>query len=67
MPLRQRLPRLPIPLRPADRDVVLDLQAVVDTAYDRGRYDDIDYSRPLQPPLDPADQQWASQLLVARQ
>jgi uncharacterized protein DUF4058 len=66
MPLRERLPRLPIPLRPADRDVVLDLQAVVDTAYDRGRYDDIDYSRPLHPPLDPADQQWASQLPATR-
>jgi hypothetical protein len=62
--LRQRLPRLPIPLRPTDRDVVLDLQAVLDTAYDRGRYDDIDYSRALSPPLDPADEQWARDLLA---
>ena len=61
--LRSPLPRLPIPLRATDPDAVLDLQAVFDTAYDRGRYDDIDYSRPLQPPLDPADQQWADQLI----
>ena len=65
MPLRQRLPRLPIPLRPTDKDVVLDLQSIVDTAYDRGRYDDIDYSRPLTPPLDRADEQWARDLLAA--
>jgi hypothetical protein len=62
IPLRTPLPRLPIPLRATDPDAVLDLQAILDTAYDRGRYDDIDYSRPLQPPLDPADQQWADQL-----
>ena len=65
LPLRQRLPRLPIPLRPTDKDVVLDLQSVLDTAYDRGRYDDIDYSRPLAPALDSADEQWARELLAA--
>lgn len=63
--LRQRLPRLPIPLRPTDRDVVLDLQAVLDTAYERGRYDDIDYSQPLKAPLDGPDEQWARDLLAA--
>lgn len=65
MPLRQPLPRLPIPLRPNDPDVTLDLQAVLDTAYDRGRYDDIDYSTPVDPPLDASDGQWASALLEA--
>jgi hypothetical protein len=65
LPLKQRLPRLPIPLRATDRDVALDLQAVLDTAYDRGRYDDIDYSAPLRPSLDPADEQWARGLLAA--
>jgi hypothetical protein len=64
--LRERLPRLPIPLRRSDPDAVLDLQAVADLAYERGRYDDIDYSRPLQPPLHPADLEWASALLAAR-
>ena len=66
LPLREQLPRLPIPLRPTDPDAVLDLQAVVDTAYDRGRYDDIDYAAPLQPPLDPADHDWAAKLLASR-
>jgi hypothetical protein len=61
LPLRERLPPIPIPLRPTDPDVVLDLQAVVDTAYDRGRYDDI--ASPLHPPLDSADEQWAKQQL----
>jgi hypothetical protein len=65
LPLRQRLPRLAIPLRATDRDVALDLQAVMDTAYDRGRYDDVDYSKPLDPPLDPPDEQWARELLAA--
>jgi hypothetical protein len=63
LPLRERLPHIRIPLRATDPDAVLDLQAVVDTSYERGRYDDIDYSRPLHPPLDPADQEWAAQLL----
>jgi hypothetical protein len=65
IPLRERLPRLPIPQRPTDPRVVLDLQAVLDTAYDHGRYDDIDYSQPLNPPLDPADEQWARELIAA--
>lgn len=65
MPLRQRLPRLPIPLRRSDARVVLDLQTIIATAYDRGRYDDIDYSKPLNPPLDLVDEQWARELLTA--
>jgi hypothetical protein len=65
MPLRQRLPRLPIPLRRSDPRVILDLQGIVDTAFDRGRYDDIDYSQPLNPPLDPADEQWARERVAA--
>jgi hypothetical protein len=66
LPLRQRLPPLPIPLRAGDRDVVLDLQAVLGTAYERGRYDEeIDYSQPLNPPLDRADEQWARELIAA--
>lgn len=42
--IRQRLPRIAIPLRPPDPDVVLDLQAVFDRCYDHGAYADlIDY------------------------
>lgn len=65
LPLRERLPRLPIPLRPTDPDAILDLQAVVDQAYDRGRYDDIDYARPLVPPLDLEDAAWANEAIRA--
>ena len=63
MPLGDRLPAIAIPLRPTDRDVVLDLQPLIDQAYREGRYDDIDYTRPCRPPLDPDDAAWAADLL----
>lgn len=61
IPLASRLPAIRIPLRPQDRDVVLSLQPLVDQAYRNGRYGDLDYSRPLNPPLDAADQAGAAQ------
>lgn len=65
--LRQRLPLLPVPLRPGEADVPLDLQAVLDAAYDRAGYDlDVDYARPPAPPLDPDDAAWADALLRER-
>jgi hypothetical protein len=30
------------------------------------RFDDVDYSQPPQPPLDPDDSAWASELLKGR-
>lgn len=63
LPLRERLPRLAIPLRPTDPDVVLDLQAVVDEAYEKGRYDRTDYRRRLIPPLSADDAVWANEIL----
>src|SRR5438445_7084177 len=39
LPLRERLPGIPIPLRQSDRPVVLDLQALIDRCYHNGRYD----------------------------
>jgi hypothetical protein len=65
IPLRERLPAIRIPLRPADPDAVLDIQTLVDQAYQDGRYDDIDYSEPFRPPLDPEDAAWAAALLLA--
>ncbi len=39
------LPRVPVPLRPPDRDVVLDLNAVLHAVYERARYDvQVDYA-----------------------
>ena len=61
--LRDRLPRIRIPLRPGDSDVVLDLQSLIDAAYENGGYDDIDYRVDPDPPLLPEDSEWAAGLL----
>lgn len=66
IPLRERLPVIRIPLRPADADVTLDLQAVIDRAYRNGGYDDIDYRAEPKPPLAPGDAAWADALLRAQ-
>ncbi|MFO0889064.1 MAG: DUF4058 family protein [Isosphaeraceae bacterium] len=67
IPLRERLPVLPIPLRQEDEDAVLDLQALIDECYDSGRYgDDIDYRDEPEPPLSPEDRRWAAELLRER-
>jgi hypothetical protein len=63
--LRERLPRVRIPLAGADPDVALDIQAVVAQVYDAGDYHQrIDYRVPCRPPLRPADQEWADQLIA---
>ncbi len=62
--LRQRLPRIKIPLRPGDPAVVIDLQEPIDLAYQLGSYARrIDYSKPPVPPLSPADAEWAASLV----
>lgn len=64
--LREPLPTVRIPLRPADSDITLDLQSLIGMAYDRGRYAGaIDYSVDADPPLGPADARWADELLRA--
>ena len=63
LPLREKLPRIAIPLRAEDRDVVLDLQQVIDEVYERGRYDRMDYSVPLEPPLSVEEAAWAAEVL----
>jgi hypothetical protein len=61
--IRRKLPAVPIPLKPPDPDVPLDLAAVCATAYDRGRYAlSIDYSAPLDLPLAAEDRAWAEEL-----
>lgn len=67
--IRQRLPRIFIPLAPEDKQVaVLDLQAVVNRCYDAGAYDDfIDYrSDPPPPPFEPEDAAWIDELLKSK-
>ncbi len=64
IPLRERLPVIPIPLRQQDSDVVLDLQGLIDECYESGRYDDdIDYREEPEPPLAAEDAAWADRLL----
>ncbi len=49
----QPLPRIAIPLRPGDDDIVLPLQPILQQAYVNGRYgEEIDYQVPPHPPLD---------------
>lgn len=54
MPLWTPLPEIRIPLRPADEDVRLALQPLIDEIYERGQYD-VDYTQPCRPPLGEAD------------
>jgi hypothetical protein len=64
LPLRQRLPRIALPLRAKDRDIVLDLQQPLDLAYERGRYGSrIDYASPPEPPLSAEDVAWATEIV----
>lgn len=59
-PLRERLPVIRIPLRRGERDAALDLQPLVNLAYERGRYErKIDYAQPPEPPLPPEELAWA--------
>ncbi len=62
--LRQRLPRVTIPLLEPDADAVLDLQAVFERCYENGAYADlIDYREEPESPLAPDDAAWADDLL----
>lgn len=61
--LRERLPAIRIPLREKDAEVRLALQPLIDRCYHLGRYDDIDYSVAVDPPLSPADAEWARGLV----
>jgi Protein of unknown function (DUF4058) len=64
VPLRNPLPSLRIPLRETDEDIRLDLQAILDLAYRKGRYRaTIDYHEPPNPPLAGADAKWAKALM----
>jgi hypothetical protein len=65
--IRQRLPRIAVPLDEGDPDVTLDLQAVFDRYYDEGGYNrDLDYTQEPVPPLKEPDAVWADALLRAK-
>lgn len=62
--VRDRLPVLPIPLKPADGDVLLDLRPCLDRAYDDAGYENrIDYTKAPTVALHMRDAEWATELL----
>jgi hypothetical protein len=55
---------LPVPLKPADGEIPLDLRACLDRAYDDAAYEKrIDYATSPTVPLRKPDAEWASELL----
>ena len=62
--LPDRLPTLPVPLRAPDADLLIDLAAVFNTAYDRGRFRRrIDYNGTTPVQLTANELSWAKSLL----
>lgn len=64
--LRRKLPNIAIPLRLTDADVVLSLQEVFDSIYQKGRYERIEYRSPPVPPLKGDDANWAAERIKLR-
>jgi hypothetical protein len=65
--LTDRLPTISIPLDPEVPPVMVDLQPMLDTAYDRSRYPELfSYRDPPDPPLTAEQQAWASGILKAK-
>lgn len=65
IPLRQRLPAIAIPLRETDAGIPLDLQPLVDRAYENGRHWQEDFTQPLDPPVEGDEQTWVAERLQA--
>ncbi len=64
-PLRERLPAIRIPLRPQDRDLVLDLQPLINRCYELGRYYKERFDVVPGPPLPPDEAEWVDERLRA--
>lgn len=63
VPLREPLPAVRVPLRESDGDAVLELQPLLNRAYQNGDYDDTNYDLDPVPPLSSDDAAWAVQIL----
>lgn len=64
VPLQDALPSIRIPLRKKDQDIRLNLQAIVNQAYRKGRYHaTLNYREPPDPPLVGEEAKWAKALL----
>lgn len=64
-PLQQRLPAIRIPLRPHEPDIPLDIQPLIDAAWERGTYSDIDYEHAECPPFHASDTAWIQERIAA--
>ena len=62
--LRDRLPIIPVPLRPNDPEARIDLQDVLDRIYDAAGYEDYIYTSRPDPELDDDDRDWAEALIA---
>jgi len=61
------IPSFSLPLRSPDVEPIVDLQALLNTVYDRAGYDfTLDYTAELVPPLSETDAVWADALLEER-
>ncbi|MBI3946850.1 MAG: DUF4058 family protein [Armatimonadetes bacterium] len=57
--VRERLPRIRVPLKPGAADVPLDLTALVARAYENAAYaDTLDYAQDPDPPFEGEDAEW---------
>jgi len=65
--LRDRLPLVPVPLSENEPEVMLDLKACIDEAYDAGRYNVVlPYDRPLGAPWNADESAWAAGVVAGR-
>lgn len=65
--VQSRLPRVGIPLKPGDADGVLDLQAVLDQAYDEGPFADrVDYATEPFGKISAGNRAWCDELLRSK-
>lgn len=64
--LRESIPSFPLPLKPEDAELTVNLQEIFDRVYDLGSYEvRIDYRQTVPPPaLSKLDQQWVNELLA---
>ena len=63
--LPEPLPVIPIPLRPTDRDVSLNIQQLIHQVYDRGRYSKLNYQHDPDPAFAPEEAEWVATLLIS--
>ena len=67
MEIREPLKVIPVPVRPEDADAALDLQRMVDLAYERAGYElRVDYRKDPVPPLQHDTSEWARGIISSQ-